>query len=267
MGLRPAELEDALFRLTRLSFRAVSLAEQSHAIAAITDRRGYADGQSVLAGISYGGLIAARAGAIYPGRFKALALFSPGVENPGHVDRMRGLSALLEGSPAQRRLIRGLVREVANSPRYDAYVPEILKEHDQAFRDSLQSKMLGELDMDLRADLARIRDRVYLVSGGRDQAIDARRQIDAMRVVFVRSPLRGAFILIPEGGHALWGNPEQSAERAVIRCLEEIRKGPSETLRDGGVYAWNEQTGALDLLGMGLHGLDLAESMVEALKR
>lgn len=265
-GLSLDQVENSYFRLTRISYKGVTLAQQAHALEDVANQRGYKNGEALLAGLSYGGLIVGKMGAMYPGRYKALVLFSPGVENPAHLDSQKDLNALLEDSYVHRQVLRDIVHDIAFSPRYDEYLPTVLKNHDAAFRDSLQSKMLGELDLDLRADLDKVTDRVYMITGALDQSINPHSQIDAMRHVFAKLPLKGSYILVPKGGHALWGNPEQSAEAAVVRILQEIEKGTSGTLQDGGVYVWNDNEQKLDRLGVGLTGLAAAEQLLPAAK-
>jgi pimeloyl-ACP methyl ester carboxylesterase len=220
----------------------------------------------LLAGLSYGGLIVGKMGVMYPGKFKALILFSPGVENPAHLREQKDLSAALESTIVHRRVLRNIVHDIAFSPRYDAYRPLVLNDYDPAFRESLQVKMLGELDLDLRADLDQVTDRVYMITGALDASIDPHSQIDAMRHVFRKPGARGSYILVPKGGHALWGNPAQSAEPAVLAVLREIERGTSGVFQDGGVYAWNDGTGSFDQLGSGLSGLDAAEALVDRLR-
>ncbi len=264
--LGPTVTNDLLFRLTRLTFRGISLTDQAIAIKSIADQRGYASGEALFSGISYGGLIGAKIGALFPGRFKALILVSPGVRNPAHEFDKQGLSVALELWPLHRRAIRNLIRDTAFSPRYDAYRPECLKDHDQAFRDSLQIKMLGELDIDLALDLAHAQDRVYMITGALDASVDPKKQLRAMREVFTKYPIKGSSIIVPKGGHALWGNPAQAQEEAIARSFEEIEKGASGAFQDGGVYVWNERNSGFDLLGRGLDGLRKAEVLIDQLK-
>lgn len=260
----------AVFRLTRVSFRGVTLAEQARATHSISERQGYQKGESLFAGISYGGLIGAKVGMMYPGEYKALVLFSPGVENPAHVNDAAAFSYLMEGSASYRNVLHKIVHDIAYSPRYTDYRPLCLANYDEGFRDSLQSKMLGEMDMDAKADLKRVKDRVYIITAARDTAVAPATQIEAMRVIFSKPEMKGSYVLVPNGSHALWGNPKQSVEDAVLQIFKEIEAGPNGLFRDGGVYLWDPQGTngpALLTLGQGLDGLDRASAIIAAIQK
>lgn len=259
------QIQNAVFRMTRLMVGGVTLVDQAYAIASITQARQYQKGQAIFTGISYGGLIGAKIGALFPGQFKALVLVSPGLDSPAHSRALRDVNAGLETSTIHHRVVRQLIKDTAFSPRYDAYRPICLNDYDLAFRNSLQAKMLGELDLNIFEDLKRVQDRVYMITGAKDASVPPLKQIAAMKVLFAKQPTTGSFILVPDGGHALWGNPAQSAETAVIRSLEEIQKGTAGFFQDGGVYLWNEGQKSFEVLGYGEKGLLAAETFIASL--
>lgn len=259
------QIQNAVFRMTRLMVGGVTLVDQAYAVASIAKARDYQKGQAIFTGISYGGLIGAKIGALFPGQFKALVLVSPGLDSPAHSRALRDVNAGLETSTIHHRVVRQLIKDTAFSPRYDAYRPLCLNDYDLGFRNSLQAKMLGELDLNIFEDLKRVQDRIYMITGAKDASVPPLKQISAMKVVFSKKPIAGSFILVPDGGHALWGNPAQSAETAIIRSLEEIQKGPTGVFQDGGVYLWNESQKSFEVLGYGEKGLQAAEAFIASL--
>lgn len=266
LGMTLAQIEKALFRLTRLSYHGVTLMDQAITIASLNDQRGYKDGTVYYAGLSYGGFLGAKLGALFPGKYRGLILFSPGIDNPAHIGKNKDINAFLEYSQVHRKSVQSIIHDVAYSPRYDAYRPACLVNNDEEFRNSLQKKMLGELDADLMEDLNRVQDPVYIVTGAKDASIDPQKQIAAMKVILAKNPKKGNYILVPNGGHALWGNPAQSAERAVQRIFEEIEKEEHGAFHPGGIYAWNEANDNFDLLGEGISGLEKASKLIETIR-
>jgi pimeloyl-ACP methyl ester carboxylesterase len=255
-------VEPSLFRLIRLSYRGISLSDQAVALQMISQRQKYHKGEAILAGISYGGSVVAHTGALYPGQYKALVLFSPAFASMNHYGTLAQVDSFLTNSNFYLRKMQNDLHDLAYSFRYDAYRPLCLADNNEAYRAGLEKRMLGELDLDLTADLAQVRDPIFMVTGAKDHIVQPKLQIQAMRAVLQRNPQLGRYILIPNGGHALWGNATDAAEDAVVAVLAEVEKGIHSALQGGGVYVWNAQTAQFDLLGTGLDGLDRAETMV-----
>lgn len=265
MPLTLKQKQKILFRISRMSFKGLSLPDQANGLKMMADQKGYGEGEAIIVGLSYGGLIATKTAALYPGKFKSIVLFSPGISNATHSEEMAAFSSIFEGTSTYRSAVKKIVRDVAFSPRYDVYVPTILTHHNEAFRNSLQKKMLGELDMDITTDLARLQDRVFMISGGKDAAVPFKTQIEAMKTVFRKNSSLGTYILIPEGGHALWGNPLESSEDAVLAIMSEIQKGEAGALLAEHSYVWDGETKSFKDMGTGLASLARVQLFIESM--
>jgi pimeloyl-ACP methyl ester carboxylesterase len=205
---------------------------------------------------------------MYPDRFKRLLLVSPANEVPAHLGDNMNLSAMLEGTPLQRRAIEHIVKAVVALPKYDEYRPKLLAHDDATYRAGIESRILGMLDrMDESEDIKKIQVPINILAGARDAVVPVEQQVRAMRVAFQKyvdagQPLEGNLAIIPDGGHAMWGNPQEQREDLIKLWTEQVLGGG---LKDGGVYLW-DGTKFAPMAHEGLAGLADAEAFIAQLR-
>jgi len=174
LGLDDTERDKRLFRLTRFAEHGISLAQEAHDVASLPAAFNKANGEATYLGISYGGILGYRIGAMYPDKFKRLLLVSPANEVAAHLGDQMNTSATLEGTQQQRRAIEHIVTAVVALPKYDDYRPKLLANDDATYRTGIKSRILGMLDRtDETDDIAKIKVPIDILCGGHDAVVRA----------------------------------------------------------------------------------------------
>jgi pimeloyl-ACP methyl ester carboxylesterase len=268
LGLDDTERDKRLFKLTRFAEHGISLAQEAHDVASLPGAFKKAKGDATYLGISYGGILGYRVGSMYPDTFKRLMLVSPANEVSAHLGDSMNVSATLEGTMQQRRAIEHIVDMIVALPKYDDYRPKLLANDDATYRAGIKSRIMGMLDRtDETDDIKKVSVPIDILAGGHDSVVPVEQQLHAMRAAFQKytdagQPLKGCLCIIPDGGHALWGNPAEQKEDLVKLWTQQVLDG---TLKDGGVYIW-DGTKFAPTAHDGLAGLDDAAAFVAKMR-